>query len=76
MREYREGTGQSQIDFANSVEMSPRYLGSLERGDANVTLDVLVRIADGLGVQPSDLLPERARTRPLSVRGVARPRSK
>jgi transcriptional regulator with XRE-family HTH domain len=39
--------------------MSVRYLGSLERGNANVSLDVIVRLADGLGIEPADLLPRR-----------------
>lgn len=39
--------------------MSPRHLGGIERGQSNVTLDVLVRLADGLGVAPGELLPPR-----------------
>jgi transcriptional regulator with XRE-family HTH domain len=39
--------------------MSPRHLGGIERGQNNVTIDVLVRLADGLGVEPATLLPPR-----------------
>lgn len=59
LREVREATGKSQIGLADEVNMSPRHLGGIERGQSNVTLDVLVRLADGLGVQPSELLPPR-----------------
>lgn len=59
VREVREAADLSQQRLADDVDMSTRYLGSLERGTANVTLDVLVRLADGLHVQPSELLPRR-----------------
>lgn len=49
----------SQIGLADAVNMSPRHLGGIERGQSNVTLDVLVRLADGLGVEPAELLPPR-----------------
>jgi XRE family aerobic/anaerobic benzoate catabolism transcriptional regulator len=59
VRALREQAPRSQQALADDVDMSVRYLGSLERGTANVSLDVLVRLADGLGVQPRDFLPER-----------------
>jgi transcriptional regulator with XRE-family HTH domain len=37
--------------------MSRRYLSGLERGEANPTLDQIVRLADGLGVEPGELMP-------------------
>lgn len=59
VRAIREQALRSQQALADDVDMSVRYLGSLERGTANVSLDVLVRLADGLGVQPKDLLPDQ-----------------
>jgi transcriptional regulator with XRE-family HTH domain len=59
VRDLRRTAELSQQRLADDVDMSTRYLGSVERGSVSVSLDVLVRLADGLGVQPSDLLPER-----------------
>lgn len=59
LRALRLERGPSQIALADSVDMSPRHLGGIERGEANVTLDLIVRLADGLGVEPADLLPAR-----------------
>jgi transcriptional regulator with XRE-family HTH domain len=59
VRAIREQAPRSQQALADDVDMSVRYLGSLERGTANVSVDVLVRLAAGLGVQPGDLLPNR-----------------
>jgi transcriptional regulator with XRE-family HTH domain len=58
VRELRKAADDiSQIDLANQVNMSARYLGGIERGTANVSLDILVRLANALGVEPADLLP-------------------
>ena len=59
LRELREASKRSQIELADAVDKSPRHLGGVERGKNNVTLDVLVRLADGLGVEPADLMPPR-----------------
>ena len=61
VRALREECGLSQQSLADAVDMSARYLGSIERGQANVTLDVIVRLADGMDVEPGSLLPSRAR---------------
>lgn len=39
--------------------MSRRYMSGIERGEANPTLDQLLRLAVGLNVEVSALLPER-----------------
>lgn len=57
VRELRAAADVSQEDLAHGIGMSRRYLSGIERGEANPTLDQLVRLATGLCVQPSDLLP-------------------
>ena len=59
LREIRERVGVSQESLAHNIEMSRRYLSGIERGEANPTLDQLVRLADGLGVEVSELMPSR-----------------
>lgn len=63
VRQLREDRALSQQALANAADMSVRHLGGIERGTANTSVDVLVRIADQLGVQPSALLPDRHRHR-------------
>ena len=48
--------GLSQQDFALAVEMDRTYFGGVERGERNVSIDNLERIALGLEVDPSVLL--------------------
>ena len=59
LRSIRERNGVSQETLAHDIEMSRRYLSGIERGEANPTLDQIARLAGGLGVEPSDLLPPR-----------------
>jgi ribosome-binding protein aMBF1 (putative translation factor) len=58
VRAKREATSISQEDLANQLGMGRRYIGAIERGEAAPTLDRIVLIAQGLGLQPGDLLPE------------------
>lgn len=52
----REGRWVSQEEFAHHVELDRTYISGLERGVRNPTLDVIVKLARGLGVAPADLL--------------------
>lgn len=59
LRATREQVGISQEALAHAIEMSRRYLSGIERGEANPTSDQIVRLADGLGIEPRELLPPR-----------------
>lgn len=59
IQELRSAAEVSQEDLAHQIGMSRRYLSGIERGEANPTLNQLVRIAEGLGVEPPALLPVR-----------------
>jgi transcriptional regulator with XRE-family HTH domain len=56
LRSYRESLGLSQENFADQVGVHRTYMGALERGERNLTLKSLERIADRLGLHPLDLL--------------------
>lgn len=58
VRNLREGAGLSQEQLAHVIGMSQRYLSGIERGEANPTLDQLVRLATGLGVPVVRLFDE------------------
>lgn len=57
LRDLRQDHGwSSQEDFAHHVGLDCTYISGLERGRRNPTLDIIVKLAHGLGVTPSDLL--------------------
>lgn len=48
--------GLSQDLFADRIRMHRAQYAVLERGEKNITLPTLLRVAQGLGVSMSDLL--------------------
>jgi DNA-binding XRE family transcriptional regulator len=48
VRSLRAAAGYSQESFADAIGVHRTYMGTLERGDANPTLDMIARIARGL----------------------------
>lgn len=55
IRELRKTSGITQEYLGEKAELSYKFIGELERGQVNVSLDSLVRIAEALGVKPGDL---------------------
>jgi len=60
IRGYRKILGLSQKEFAKIAGMNHTYLASIERGEKNVTIDTIIRIALVLGVPQHILLIEGA----------------
>ncbi|MBV9570782.1 MAG: helix-turn-helix transcriptional regulator [Alphaproteobacteria bacterium] len=56
VRKYRKERGLSQEALADEVELAVTYVGQIERGLRNPTLDVVERFAKVLRVKPLDLL--------------------
>ncbi len=56
IRQLRRASGISQEAFAASCGLHRTYIGGIERGERNVSFANLLRIADALGVRPSELL--------------------
>jgi transcriptional regulator with XRE-family HTH domain len=56
LRAYREAQGLSQEAFADVLGVHRTYMGGVERGQRNLTLKSLERIADRLGLDPLALL--------------------
>lgn len=56
LRERRLALGLSQEKLAERAGLHRTYVGSVERGERNVSLDNIVRLADAVRVKPSDLL--------------------
>lgn len=56
LRSYREARGLSQEAFAEVVGVHRTYMGGLERGERNITLKSLERLAGAIAVDPVSLL--------------------
>jgi transcriptional regulator with XRE-family HTH domain len=55
MKAIREGLGYSQERLAELAHLHRTYIGGVERGERNISLLNIWRIADALGVAPSVL---------------------
>ena len=55
IRELRKKAGYSQEGFADAAGVHRTYMGTLERGEANVSLSNLHKIAKALGITLSEL---------------------
>ena len=55
---YRRKKGLTQAQLAELVDISPNYMGSIERGNKgkSYSIDVLFKIADALGIEVGVLL--------------------
>lgn len=58
IRQLREDNNISQSKFALMIGLSQTYLSGIENGRRNVSFENIVKIADGLGVHPSELFKE------------------
>jgi transcriptional regulator with XRE-family HTH domain len=55
IRELRKTAGITQEELGEKAELSYKFIGELERGQVNVSLDSIARIAQALGVKIVDL---------------------
>ncbi len=73
--EAREHHGLTQAELAERLGIALRNLQRIERGEQNLTIQTIVKVANALGVPPSEFW--KAPTRPPAKRGrpkVARAR--
>ncbi len=73
VRDRRHELGYSQEGLADTAELHRTYIGSVERGERNVSLENIVRIASALEIQPSELI---GRAEQLVARAGRRRRAK
>lgn len=58
LRARRVEMGLSQDDFADRIQMHRAYYSAIERGEKNITLATLHRVAVGLQLRMSELLAQ------------------
>lgn len=56
IRELRATKGFSQESFADHCGLHRTYMGGIERGERNLTIQTLLTVAKGLNLTLSDLL--------------------
>lgn len=56
IRNYRKRCWLTQEELAEKADLSYKYVGEVERGCVNVSLDSLVRIAKALHVRLRDIV--------------------
>ncbi|QDT22443.1 MULTISPECIES: helix-turn-helix domain-containing protein [Gimesia] len=56
VRELRKEQGYSQENFAYACELDRTYVGGIERGERNVALRNIERIAATLGISVAELM--------------------
>ena len=57
IRAMRNRKGLSQDGLALQCGLDRSYMGRIERGEVNITVDKLYQISELLGCEPADLLP-------------------
>ena len=55
LRSYRNQKGWSQEELAEQAGLPPTYIGQLERGEKNATLDSISKVALALNISLSQL---------------------
>lgn len=58
IREERLKLGLTQAKLSEDVDISEAYMGQIERGERNLALDTLIRLANRLGVSVDYLLKD------------------
>jgi transcriptional regulator with XRE-family HTH domain len=56
VRALRKEADYSQESFADAVGLHRTYMGAIERGEQNLTIKNIVRVAETLKIKPSELL--------------------
>ncbi|WP_336270009.1 helix-turn-helix domain-containing protein [Vreelandella arctica] len=60
IRKTREQKGLTQDNVALASRIDRSYMGRIERGEVNITVEKLYEIAEVLGCEPASLLPPKA----------------
>ena len=60
LKQYRQARGLTQAALAAAMDVDRAHVSAMERGQQNVTLQTLERVAAHLDVAPAQLIEERA----------------
>jgi transcriptional regulator with XRE-family HTH domain len=54
VRELRKAAGLSQEELADLAELDRSYVGCVERGERNLSIENVCKLAKAIGVSPAD----------------------
>lgn len=57
LKKHRSGQNYSLRELESQCSVSASYLSRLEKGEASATYDVIIKIADAFGIEPSEFFP-------------------
>ncbi len=60
MRQVRQQRGHTQDSLADLTGLHRTYIGGIERGERNLSLANIVKLANALRVRPADLMRDIA----------------
>lgn len=69
--DLRKGKGLTQARLGEESDLDPKYIGLVENGRTNISLPNLLKLSDGLGISPGELL--NAAFPPEDKREAAKP---
>jgi len=55
LRELRISAGFTQEELADAAKLDRSYVGSVERGERNLSIENVCRLANAIGVSPAEL---------------------
>jgi transcriptional regulator with XRE-family HTH domain len=58
LKAVRQSKGFSQEHLAHAAGIDRSYVGKIERGQVNLSIEKLYLLAETLGCSPKDLIPE------------------
>lgn len=58
LKSLRLANNLTQLELAEILEMSPNFIGMIERGERNTTVENVFKIARALNIKPSNLFEE------------------
>jgi len=56
LKYYRYKSGLSQEKFYTNLELNPKYLASIERGEENISIDYIESLAKKLNIDINNLI--------------------